>query len=767
MTRRLLTSQTWRWSLLALALLTATAIAYHPVWHGGLLWDDDGHLTRRDLATSIGLWRIWFEIGATQQYYPEVHSIFWLFNRLWGANTLGYHLANITLHASSAFLVALILRRLRVPGAVLAAAVFALHPMQVESVAWMSELKNTLSGVLYLGSFLTYLRFRDHRAPSTYRLALALFVLAVLSKSVTASLPAAILVVAWWQRGRITIKDDVRPLAPFFAIGLVAGIGTAWVERTLIGAQGADFQFSLLERTLIAGRALWFYLATIVWPTHLTFIYPRWDIGHAATWEFLAPASAIAVLAGLWTLRSRTRAPLASALFFAGTLLPVLGFVNIYPFRYSFVADHFAYLASLGVIVPLSAVVAIAAARLGGARQHATLATATVALGTTLAVCTWQQSTSYVDSETLFRATLARNPDCWMAYNNLGSILLSRRPHGAGAAVPMLEKAIALNPANAEAHTNLGLAWEQLGRIDDALAEHQAAVKLEPRLALGHNNLGNIHAKLERADDAIADFQEALRLNPNLKGVHSNLALALTMAGRLPEAVAEAGAAVDRDPDDAQAQDTYGLVLADTGRFDDAVKRYQEAVQLDPDNAEAHNHLANALRSLDRASEALPEHREALRLDPDNAAIHHDLALSLDALDERDESLLHYREAARRQPEMANLQDDLGDALRRSGQTDEALRCFKRAVALQPNYGPAHFHLGLMLQRAGALENAAAEYEVALTYGASSEVHNNLGVLLIQLGRKADAIAHFREAVRLNPDDPDAASNLKRALGER
>jgi tetratricopeptide (TPR) repeat protein len=737
------------------------------VWHGGLLWDDDGHLTRRDLASLYGLWRIWFEIGATQQYYPAVHSAFWLFHALWGANTLGYHLANITLHASSAFLVAVILRRLRVPGAMLAAVVFALHPMQVESVAWMSELKNTLSGVLYLGSFLAYLRFRDQRAPWTYRLALALFVAAVLSKSVTASLPAAILVVIWWQRGRITMKGDVRPLAPFFAVGLISGIGTAWIERTLIGAQGADFQFSLLERTMIAGRALWFYLATIVWPAHLTFIYPRWDIAHAAISEYLAPVSVIAVSAGLWMVRSRSRTPLAAALFFAGTLLPALGFVNIYPFRYSFVADHFAYLASLGVIVPLSALIAVAAARIAHAKQDAIVAAVTVAVGAVLAVCTWQQSALYTDSETLFRATLVRNPDCWMAYNNLGSILLSRRPHAASAAVPMLEKAIALNPANAEAHTNLGLAWEQLGRIDAALAEHQTAVKLQPRLALGHNNLGNIHARLERPDEAIAEFQEALRLDPELKGVHSNLALALTMAGRLPEAVAEAEAAVDFDPDDAEAHDAYGLVLADTGRFDDAVKRYQEAVQLDPENAEAHNHLANALRSLDRATDALPEHREALRLDPDNAVVHHDLALSLDALDRMDDALVQYREAVLRQPEMANLQDDLGDALRRSGQADEAVRCFKRAVAIQPNYGPAHFHLGLMLQRAGALENAATEYEAALTYGASGEVHNNLGVVLIQLGRKADAVAHFREAVRLNPTDSEAASNLKRALAER
>ena len=197
-----------------LALLV-TLVAYYPAWHGGLLWDDDAHITRVDLRSFEGLWRIWFDVGATQQYYPVTHSAFWVLYRLFGDATLGYHLVNISLHATSAFLFAVILRRLAVPGAVLAAFIFALHPVHVESVAWITELKNTLSGVFYLGAALAYLRFDADRRRQSYALALVLFALALLSKTVTATLPAALLVVFWWQRGALRWRQDVLPLAPF------------------------------------------------------------------------------------------------------------------------------------------------------------------------------------------------------------------------------------------------------------------------------------------------------------------------------------------------------------------------------------------------------------------------------------------------------------------------------------------------------------------------------------------------------------------------
>ena len=309
------------------------------------------------------MYRIWFELGATQQYYPLLHSAFWVEHNLWGDATLGYHLVNILLHAAAAVMVALVLRRLSVPGAYLAAAVFALHPVHVESVAWITELKNTLSIVFYLGAVLSYLAFDRTRKTRWWLGALGLFVLGLMSKTTAATLPAALLVIFWWQRGRLSWQRDVRPLAPFFVLGLLAGLLTAWVERKLIGAEGAAFDLTIVERCLLAGRAIWFYLGKLFWPTELIFIYPRWQVSQAVWWQYLFPAAALLLLAGLWALRRRCRGPLAGLLFFVGTLLPALGFCNVYPFLYSFVADHFQYLASLGPITLAAAGVALLFAR--------------------------------------------------------------------------------------------------------------------------------------------------------------------------------------------------------------------------------------------------------------------------------------------------------------------------------------------------------------------------------------------------------------------
>jgi hypothetical protein len=246
-----------------------TGIAYWPALQGALLWDDERHVTRPDLQSLHGLWRIWSELGASQQYYPVLHSAFWIEHCIWGDSVLGYHLVNVLLHSVSAYLVMRIMRRLSLPGAWLGGLIFALHPVCVEAAAWISEQKSTLSAVFYLAAALVYLDFaqldnygldyHDTRGKRRYWLAAALFVLALASKSVTATLPAVLLVIIWWRRGRLEWKRDVLPLLPWFAVGAPAGLFTAWVERTIIGANGAVFALTLPQRFLLAGRVIWFY----------------------------------------------------------------------------------------------------------------------------------------------------------------------------------------------------------------------------------------------------------------------------------------------------------------------------------------------------------------------------------------------------------------------------------------------------------------------------------------------------------------------------
>jgi tetratricopeptide (TPR) repeat protein len=536
------------------ALLLLVLACYAPALDGDWVWDDEAHVTREGLRSLDGLRRIWTELGATQQYYPLTHSAFWIESRLFGDSRIGHHLVSVLLHVGSAWLVWAILARLAVPAAWLAAAVFALHPVHVESVAWVSELKNTLSAALYLTAMLVYLRFDASGRPEApgrgsggrdrrlYAAALVLFVAALLAKTVTASLPAAILLILWWKRGLLSWRRDVVPLVPFVAIGACAGLFTAWVERTYIGASGADFDLSLLERSLVAGRAFWFYLGKLFLPVDLVFIYPRFRIDSTELLAYLYPAAALLLVAALALATKRIgRGPVAGALFFAGTLFPVLGFFDVYPFKYSFVADHFQYLASLGVIAP-----AIAAAWLALARvRHPRLVLA-AALLVSLGLLTSQRARLFRDALTLWETTTAQNPGSSMAFNNLG-IELTKRGRFPEALV-RYETAIGLDPRNGQAHFNVGKTLARLGRNAEAIEAYRRAIEVEPRHAMAHNNLGAELGRLGQHALSVTEFRTAIEIEPRLALFHVNLGLALEKVGSTREALAALDAASRLDP---------------------------------------------------------------------------------------------------------------------------------------------------------------------------------------------------------------------------
>lgn len=556
-------------TLALLALLgVATFLAYRPAWHGAPVWDDAAHMTRPQLRPLDGLRRIWLEPGATQQYYPLTHTAFWVQSRLWGDETLGYHLVNVAFHLATSLLLFALLRRLEVPGPLLAAAVFALHPVHVESVAWITELKNTLSGALFAAAALAYLRFDEARRKRAYALALALFVLGLLAKTVVAVLPAALLVAFWWRRGRLEPRRDVLPLVPFFALGLAAGLVTAWVERQyVIGGLAVHFGLGAKERLLLAGRAIWFYLGKLVWPAELVFLYPRWDLGRPAWWAFLFPAGALLLLVAAWALRKKWRGPLAALLFFVLALLPALGFVDVYPFRFSYVADHFQYLASLGPIVLASALAAAWRERASGALRRAAPAAALLVLGA-LAVLASRQSRLYASSETLWRATLERNPGCWLALNNLGVISLER--HDDAEAERLFFESLRWNPEYEAALNNCGYVLARKGRVYEAIGYYERALAIWPGYPDAHVNLGNALFVTGRPGEAIGQYGRALAERPDLLEPRNNLALALVAVGKPAEAIphfeAALGLARERGLGELAARIEGQLALCRSGR---------------------------------------------------------------------------------------------------------------------------------------------------------------------------------------------------------
>lgn len=569
----------------ALLLLGVTLLAYLPALTGGFVWDDDAYVTNnRTLVEPGGLGRIWFEPGATTQYYPLVHTSFWIESRLWGFGPFGYHLVNVLLHGLNGGLLFLLLRRLGVPGAWFGAALFALHPVHVESVAWITERKNVLSGFFYLASLLAWFRFapagEEKRGPSRmYALSLLLFAAALLSKSVTASLPAAVLLLRWWKGGRLRARD-AAPLLPFFLLGIASGLGTIWIERNLLGAEGAEWGLSLPGRVLLAGRALLFYASKLVWPADLAFFYPRWEIDPGSFAPWLFPLASAAVFAHLVLARKKTgRGPLAAFLFFAGTLFPALGFVNVYPFRFSYVADHFQYLASIG---PITLFAAVAASRVGrlGPDLGRRMAGAGGFLLFFFLILTWRQCGDYHDLETLWRSTIEKNPSAWAARVNLGEML--DRSGRTEEAIEQYEKALESRPEYDKALNNLGLALERKGDIEGAVRRYEGAVRSNPSSAGARSNLGLALLNLGRTEEAIRRLEEALRLRPRAPELHTNLAVALARAGRREEAERGFREAVRLAPGDPESLLRLGLFLRQAGEAREAEECFRGVLELRP-----------------------------------------------------------------------------------------------------------------------------------------------------------------------------------------
>jgi Flp pilus assembly protein TadD len=356
----------------------------------------------------------------------------------------------------------------------------------------------------------------------------------------------------------VTWTRDVRPLVPWFAIGMAAGVMTIWMERTFIGAQGDTFDFTLIERTLIAGRAVVFYLTTLVWPANLAFSYPRWQVSQAIWWQYLFPVAVMAVMVGLWMLRRWSRAPLAALLLFGVTLGPALGFVNVYPFAYSFVADHFQYLACAGVIALASAGLVMASNRWA----KSTMPALGVVLLIPLALITWRDSHAYVSAEVLYRTTIDRNPDASMAHNNLAGLLLDRQPPAAAEALVHARAAVALAPQRASTHFNLGLALEASGDPTGAAEAYRAAIAHTSAMEAGAMRVAEIYERLAgvlhasgRREEAVAAYQSALALDPLSADTHNDLGVALAELRRFREAEPHFAEAVRLKPDDAQAKD--------------------------------------------------------------------------------------------------------------------------------------------------------------------------------------------------------------------
>ncbi len=763
-------------------LVAATVIAYLPVWRAGFIWDDDTFLWRNALIQSPdGLFRLWFTTSAPD-YFPLTSTTLWLEWRLWGMNPLGYHLVNVLLHALSAVLLWRVLARLKIPGAALAAAIFAVHPVNVESVAWITERKNTLAMCFYLLSLQLYLRSEKRRDPAPeagqpaaalsapsdrlpalalfYCLSLLAFICALLSKTAVAPLPVVLLGLAWWRRGRLELKDVWRSV-PFFAFAAAAGLVAVWFQyHRAIGASLLDVRNdSFGSRLAGAGWALWFYLYKAVLPWHLSFVYPRWHIDGTQALSYVPGVLFVAVLLVCWRYRRGWgRGMLLGLGYFAVMLLPVLGFVNIYFMRYSLVADHWQYFAIIGPVALAAAGISCAGTACGRERRWLPRAVGG-ALVLVLGVSTAREAATYTDLKSLWTATLARNPAAGLAHNNLGTLLLAQGH--ANEAITHFQQALALQPNAADVHSNLGGALLQQGRLDEAIVHLRRAIQIQPDSVQAHSNLGNALARQGRFAEALNELGRAVELQPALASAHYNLGGALLQAGRVDEAIASLERALALQPNSVDAHLSLGNAWLRKGQAARADTHFRKAVEIQPDSAAAQLNLANALVQQGQPDDAILHFQQALAAAPGSAVAHNGLGNALMQKGRTDEALAQYQTALRLKPRFAEAQLNLANLLLQRKQADEAIPHFEAALALQPNLAGAHNNLGNALLGKGRVDQAIAHFQQALQLQPdSAEAHNNLANALRQQGRAAEAVTHYEAALAALPNHPLLLNNL-------
>ncbi|QOJ13320.1 MAG: tetratricopeptide repeat protein [Planctomycetia bacterium] len=627
-----------RFALLpAAALILLSTITYAPSLVPERLWDDNELVfNNAHVRRPGGLTQLWTS-GELLDYYPLTWTSFWAEWRLWGENPVGYRATNLALHALATLLLWRVLLRLGVPAAWFGAALFAVHPVCVASVAWISQRKNTLSMVFFLLSALAWIRASAATAADDaaaappkpigsasrsrgskagagqlsagqvggtwgwWVLSIAAYAAAMLSKVSVVMLPAVLLAIRFVQRGRFA-RRDVAAIAPFVVIGaILAAVGVHYQQANAIGTEIVRPE-GLLSRIASVGWVVWFYFRTALLPTDLAMVYPRWDVNPAQLMHWLPLAALVAALLLQWRARHGLvgRAPLFATAYVIVILAPVLGLASMAYSRISLVSDHLQHLAIPGVT-------ALAAWGLGTALRGAAAARSAALVAATGVLIvfgglTWQRAALFGVQERLWEENVRRHPQAWMAHQNLGAVrLIAGR---LDEAEPHIRKAIELRPGFGAAHANLGVLRARQGRIADAKSALNEAIRLNPRHAAAHRSLGELARSEDRHSDAAASFARVVELSPHDTSAYNALGASLVAAGRAAEAVSVLRTATRQDPLGATIRFNLGYALELTERIDDAIAEYREAVRLAPQDHASWHRLAVLLATRSGATEA-------------------------------------------------------------------------------------------------------------------------------------------------------------------
>jgi tetratricopeptide (TPR) repeat protein len=620
--------------LLKLVVIIAAVFwIYSPVFYGDWLWDDDTDITDNSIIQSpAGLWRIWFVPGSQLDYYPLKASVQWAQWHLWGMQPLGYHLTNIILHLVGALLVWRLLTKFGLKFAWLGGLLFAVQPVNVESVAWIAELKNTLSLPPFLWAMISWIDFCKYGRKRDYVLSLGLFLVAMLGKTTMVMFPLVLLLYAWWKRGKVS-GSDLKVAAPFFAVSLALGLLTIWLQevnamREVVVTLGGPF-----SQLALASSSLGFYVFHFFWPVELSPIYAQWVIDPPSVVLFLPGMLFVGLVVGLWTQRHGWgRHALLGVGYFVVSLAPFLGLEKTAYMRFTWVMDHFLYLPMIGLIGLVVAGLGVLDARLV-AWQRPCLLGGALAFSGLLAWSSYAYAGMFVNQEVFWKYTIGVNPQSWPAYYNLG---------------------------NAYLHSNnLGSALMHAGYVAQALEQYEAALRLRPHGAQQQQNIAVALAVAKRMPEAQEHFEEALKLDPHSVTIRDNYGIALSNNGKLVEALEQYRQALEINPRDLDARINGGLILQQLGRIPEAIEQYQEALKINPRSVNAHYNLGNAWLSAGKFPEAIAEYELTSAIDPLNANAHNNLGIALIGMNRLAEAREQLEEALRIDPNYADARSNL------------------------------------------------------------------------------------------------------------
>ena len=704
-------------------------IVYTPSLRNGFIWDDDTNLYKSPwIQEAGGLKVIWFT-HKMYQYYPIDFTTFWLEHKLWGLNPFGYHTINLILHILNALLFFWVALKIYPRLAFIPALLFAIHPIQVETVAWITERKNLLSLFFFLLAILAYLRFDRNRGIRYYLLTVIMFVCALLSKSIAVCFIFFPVLYKWWRDGKVTWRE-IRLSIVFVVIGLLSALYTLYLEFYHVGARGKVFDLTFLERFILSGRIIFFYIYKLLFPFNFMFFYPRWIINTKIWWQWLFPLAVMLVLGVLVIYRGKIgRGTLALFVFYIISIFPVLGFLNVYGMKFSFVADHFSYLSTpcLLLLLCTSIYFLLGKLRIGfpllmSALYRILLSSLLVIIVIYMCGKSMELTQNYKSEITLWNNLISQNPNTWIAYNNRGFIYDNQG--NLTQALSDYNKVIQLNPSLAEIYNNRGFIYYRQGNLTQALSDYNKAIQLNPSLAETYNNRGLIYYKKRDLNKAFLDYNKAIRLDPNLADAYNNRGLAYQNQGNLNQAISDYNKAIQLKPHNYVNSKAYynrGLAYQNQGNPNQAISDYTKAIEIEPNFAQAYSNLATIYQAIGRNEEAIVLYNRAIALNPHLVETYYNLGNAYRAAGKHEEAIALYKRAITLNPDYVDTYNNLGAVYTAMDRKEEAISSFKKAIEIDQNCVEAYKNLAVIYYLEKKYALAIKYYDCAMALGSEAD----------------------------------------------